>query len=63
VVSLDAVENIFPEGMVSELFEAYKTLLEKFATTDEYWEQECTNLVVCKNRALVQNRRCRTVPC
>lgn len=54
VVSLDAVENIFPEGMVSELFEAYKTLLEKFATTDEYWEQECMNLVVCKNRALVE---------
>lgn len=54
VVSLDAVENIFPEGMVAELFEAYKTLLEKFATTDEYWDQESTNLVVCKNRALVE---------
>ncbi|MBP0002778.1 MAG: amino acid adenylation domain-containing protein [Cyanobacteria bacterium SBC] len=34
----DVVEELFPEGLVSEMFEAYCRLLDRLATSDATWE-------------------------
>lgn len=37
----DAVEDIFLPGVLDAMFSAHSLLLDKLATSSEYWEQEC----------------------
>lgn len=36
----DAVEELFPEGLLDSMFEAYCSWLKKLATSDSAWEEE-----------------------
>ena len=39
VFNWDAVEELFPDGMVDDMFAAYSTLLRRLATDDDVWSE------------------------
>ncbi|MDB9510453.1 amino acid adenylation domain-containing protein [Kamptonema animale CS-326] len=41
----DAIEEIFPLGMLDDMFTAYGNLLERLADSDEIWQQEYPQLL------------------
>jgi len=52
-VSLDAVEGIFPTGMVEDMFKGFESLLLKFAENEMSWDCERSNLLEVNNTALI----------
>ena len=44
VVIWDAVEELFPEGLLDDMFQAYETLMVRLATNDETWRSNFLNL-------------------
>lgn len=53
VVSLDAVESLFPENMVEEMFECYSNALNQFIEDDAIWEKKQKSIVIPDNQAMV----------
>ncbi|VEP17552.1 Amino acid adenylation domain-containing protein [Hyella patelloides LEGE 07179] len=45
VLNWDCIEELFPEGLLDEMFAAYGTLLEKLATEDEVWQAKTIQLL------------------
>ncbi len=41
----DAVEELFPPGMIDDMFEAYCSLLQQLATSGEVWQQSRLDLL------------------
>lgn len=46
----DAVEELFPEGLMDDMFEAYCDLLHRLATEEEIWREETPSLVSIPNQ-------------
>ena len=43
--SWDAVEDLFPQGMIDDMFDAYCRLLQNLATEEETWHETAQNLL------------------
>lgn len=50
----DAIENIFPKGMLNDMFSSYCDLLEKLATSDSVWETSHRNWLPTAQQKLFQ---------
>lgn len=49
VLTWDAVQDIFPAGVLDEMFAAYISLLEVLSTEQEAWNRESNSLVQIPN--------------
>ncbi len=49
----DAVEDLFPEGLLDDMFSAFSQLLENLAADEESWQQESFELRPAAQRQLV----------
>ena len=49
VLTWDAVQDIFPAGVLDEMFSAYISLLEELSVNQEFWNCESNNLVQVPN--------------
>lgn len=49
ILTWDTVQDIFPAGMVNEMFSAYISLLQTLSTNEELWNVESRNLVQVPN--------------
>jgi len=51
VLNWDCIEELFPPGLLDEMFAAYGTLLERLATEDEIWQAKTIPLLPQKQLA------------
>ncbi|MGA7926493.1 MAG: amino acid adenylation domain-containing protein [Candidatus Sulfotelmatobacter sp.] len=50
--SWDAVEDLFPEGLLDDMFEAYHQLLEGLAASDSLWHAKQTTMLPARQVAI-----------
>lgn len=64
VLTWDAVQDIFPAGVLDEMFKAYVSLLEMISTDKESWQRESSNLIQIPNmeNRLKANSTNKTIP-
>lgn len=58
----DAVEGLFPEGMLEDMFEAYYDLLQRLANMPEVWNQKAHSLIAVPGIIKIQEANHREVP-
>ncbi len=45
ILNWDAVEELFPQGLIDDMFDAYCRLLDRLATEEEAWQEETRQLL------------------
>ncbi|MBJ9978491.1 amino acid adenylation domain-containing protein [Pseudomonas sp. S75] len=58
----DAVEELFPEGMLDAMFEMYRQLLENLASDDSVWKAPFGNVLPASQRAVREQFNTTGVP-
>ncbi|TKC96364.1 non-ribosomal peptide synthetase [Polyangium fumosum] len=53
----DAIDAMFPEGMVADMFDAYARLLERLASDDAAWQEPVTAPLLLREEHLEPRRR------
>jgi yersiniabactin nonribosomal peptide synthetase len=58
----DAVEGLFPKGMLEDMFAAYHGLLQRLANAPEVWRQKVHSLIVVPGLSQIQEANSTEVP-
>lgn len=58
----DAVEGLFPEGMLADMFAAYHGLLKRLANAPEVWHQKVPSLIAVPGLSRIQEANRTEVP-
>nr|HRC85778.1 AMP-binding protein [Thermoanaerobaculia bacterium] len=62
MVVWDAVASLFPEGLLAEMFEAYRGLLERLARDPEAWQERRLELLSEEHRRWLESRNDTSAP-
>lgn len=58
----DAVEGLFPQGMLEDMFAAYHGLLQRLANAPEVWRQKVHSLIAVPGLSAIQEANSTEVP-
>lgn len=61
-IALDSIKDLFEQGMVDEMFQAYVQTLRDLSKTTDIWENEHTNIIESSSNTLIHQINQTEVP-